>query len=274
MKHGECRICLDKIPEPLQTTSSRLCKNHDTPTCNECIRTLFLNACKDETQMPPTCCGKPIPASFGRRVLPAEKMEEYQAKYEEWSTADRLYCPVPTCSAFISPRLFPKNSKKLSQQGGGQVMGMALAGVQTPPPTPPDEASTTVACPQCAVRVCISCKQLSHPGDSCADVSDIPPELEALLKTWGIKRCPRCRAAVRRMYGCKHIRCRCGAQWCWWCTGPIKICQEQGCSAEQEGEEIEEDMNAEADDYFEWEDAHPQEDGSVWQQNREEGEVE
>jgi hypothetical protein len=241
----KCRFCYDEIPEPLQATVSSPCKNHRSPTCDACIRKMFLNACKDETQMPPTCCS-PIPASYGRRVLSVDEMALYQEKYEEWSTHDRLYCPVPTCSAFISPRLFPKKKRAAKKQAT-----VNPAGLQTPPPTPPDEeASTTASCPKCSVRVCISCKQLSHPGDPCPEVSDIPPELEALLKAWGIKRCPRCHAAVRRLYGCKHIRCRCGAQWCWWCTGPIQDCQDQGCPEEMQGEALEEDMNAEADEYF------------------------
>lgn len=271
----KCGICFEKIPELLQATVSRPCSYHNSPVCNDCLRTLFLNACKDETRMPAACCDKSIPIRYGRRVLSAEEMALYQAKYEEWSTANRLYCPVPTCSAFIAPRLFPNGGKLLQHEsglvgggeGGGGKQAVIPAGVQTPPPTPPDEASTTVACPQCSVRVCISCKQLSHPGDPCPEVSDIPPELEALLKTWGIKRCPRCHAAVRRMYGCRHMRCRCGAQWCWWCTGPIKICQAQGCSAEQEGEALEDDMNEEAEDYFEFINNHSPDEVRAWQQN-------
>ncbi|CRG85868.1 hypothetical protein PISL3812_02872 [Talaromyces islandicus] len=262
----ECRICYNKIPQPLQATVSRPCKKHRSPTCDDCIRTMFLNACKDESQMPPACCN-PISTRYARRVLSPDEMALFEEKYEEWSTPDRLYCPVPTCSAFIPPRLFPKTGKKPLLQGAKQQQAVSPAGVQTPPPTPPDEeASTTVSCPQCSVRICLSCKRLSHPGDPCPEGSDIPPELQALLKILGIKRCPRCHAAVRRLYGCPHIKCRCGAQWCWWCTGPIQICQVKECPLELRGLDEEEEMNFAADQYFQATNNADQHEGTIAQQ--------
>ncbi|KAH8692751.1 hypothetical protein BGW36DRAFT_464003 [Talaromyces proteolyticus] len=239
-----CSICWESMPEVQQTIRNRPCKSHRLPVCNDCIRKMFLDAYKDETKMPPSCCC-PIPLSCGRRLLSADEFILFQEKYEEWGTHDRLYCPVPTCSAFISPRLFPKGKDFAPAYQTAHPVD-----VQTPPPTPPDESST-VACPKCSVHVCIPCKQLSHPGSPCPRTADIDPELSELLKRWGVKRCPRCRAAVRRMYGCRHMRCRCGAQWCWWCTGPVRVCASRGCEAEAEGEAFEEELNQEAENYLE-----------------------
>lgn len=48
----------------------------------ECIRGLFLAACRDESLMPPHCCG-PMRLSIGLSVLSTVEQELFMAKYEE-----------------------------------------------------------------------------------------------------------------------------------------------------------------------------------------------
>ena len=38
--------------------------------------------------------------------------------------------------------------------------------------------------------------------------------------------------SVLKMYGCDHIRCRCGAHWCWSCERSIDICFSNPCQAQ------------------------------------------
>ena len=38
--------------------------------------------------------------------------------------------------------------------------------------------------------------------------------------------------AVLKMYGCDHIRCHCGAHWCWSCQRSIDICFTNPCQAQ------------------------------------------
>src|ERR1700761_1115428 len=33
------------------------------------------------------------------------------------------------------------------------------------------------------------------------------------------------------MYGCPHVRCQCGAHWCWDCQRPMNACYEKPCRA-------------------------------------------
>jgi hypothetical protein len=83
-----------------------------------------------------------------------------------------------------------------------------------------------IVCPTCAVTICTQCRQLVHPGIPCPK-TDIDPLLAAQLEKWKIKRCPKCRTGVRRMFGCSHIECRCGAHFCFACLNPINECDGQ-----------------------------------------------
>ncbi|KAI5200752.1 hypothetical protein E4T39_05600 [Aureobasidium subglaciale] len=83
------------------------------------------------------------------------------------------------------------------------------------------------SCPDCHIGICPSCKQVAHFGQAC-DTTAQDHEL-AMLKTYGYKKCPRCGHGVKKMYGCRHMQCRCGAHWCWGCRSPIEEC-DGGCT--------------------------------------------
>lgn len=102
----------------------------------------------------------------------------------------------------------------------------------------------TIACPTCSVSICTLCRQLIHPGLPCPQ-TDIDPLLAAQLEIWKIKRCPKCRSGVRRMFGCAHIECRCGAHFCFGCLSPINECD--GQCEEDDYEEEEQDSLDEPD---------------------------
>jgi hypothetical protein len=53
------------------------------------------------------------------------------------------------------------------------------------------------------------------------------------------------------MFGCSHIQCRCGAQWCWFCTAPYDVCRARRCPGEEDGERFERELNDASDRYFE-----------------------
>ncbi|KAE8445306.1 hypothetical protein EG329_013544 [Mollisiaceae sp. DMI_Dod_QoI] len=167
--------------------------------------------------MPPKCCSViPISSIAKLGLLTTDQIELYKAKYEEWSTPDRLYCTVPTCSAFISPRLYVK-------------------------PTLSDKITKShVSCPNCGTTVCTKCRSMAHI-DECS-ASDLDPTLEEQLKKWKIKRCPKCRTGVRKMFGCAHVECRCSAHFCWECLNPIGQC-DGTCEDESENEPAESEFD-------------------------------
>ena len=80
--------------------------------------------------------------------------------------------------------------------------------VSTPPSTP---VQVIFACPTCHIGICAKCHLVEHgksPCDSTAGDAEM-----AMLKTFGYKRCPLCKHAVRKMFGCPHMQCVCGSHW-------------------------------------------------------------
>ncbi|KAI9695353.1 MAG: hypothetical protein M1836_006473 [Candelina mexicana] len=302
-----CVICTKSLTSKEGAPSDCYsCPGCNSPYCMPCLKSMFLSACKDQSRMPPKCC-RVIHLSVVFPHLSNQETALYRMKYEEWSTPNPLYCPVPSCSAFIPPRLLPEVPKKVPIQaenspidasdgldglprlvehpeiivaGGiasdaqvlldlalpkhsdGTIVDPEPATVNTtetrsypcestlpctdieeqstkPPVTPaPDPLHLprlpSISCPQCDVQICLCCKQLQHPGTLCPP--ELDPSIAKLLKKWKIKRCPRCHAGVKRMFGCAHMRCHCGAQWCWNCLEPIQICN-QDCGGQDESEE-------------------------------------
>ena len=222
-----CSYCCEPLKEDEEPIQPCDCKMNG---CHECIRTFFRLAIHDEMSMPPRCC-RPIPLAIGRMVLSPQEIDLYKEKHDEWSTADRCYCPLPTCSAFLPPRLFPELSA--SQRPHTDVLEEEDLNMEPdpwntgPPPRP------IINCPKCTVAICVKCVQIVHAKRDCSRDDGMTPELTNELERIGYKRCPKCRAAVRKTYGCRHMRCRCGAQWCWYCYLSVLDCENNGCMGEE-----------------------------------------
>ncbi|KAF2224737.1 hypothetical protein BDZ85DRAFT_258990 [Elsinoe ampelina] len=95
----------------------------------------------------------------------------YAAKLPELQCEDRVYCHVPTCSAWISP---------INVRG---------------------DAAT---CSACRARTCKHCLSAHHMGDCMND-----PHAQALLalsREEGWQRCFACRHMVELVAGCFHIK--------------------------------------------------------------------
>src|SRR6266542_6521693 len=125
-------------------------------------------------------------------------IELYKAKYEEWSTPERLYCPVPSCSAFIPPRLYiepSRTSQTPSPERHGAPTQSLGASVQRALGMKPLPTKPSVSCPTCSTSVCTQCRSPTHAGE--CPKSDLDPLLEEQLKKWKVKRCPKCRGGIR-----------------------------------------------------------------------------
>ncbi|EMD60393.1 hypothetical protein COCSADRAFT_72816, partial [Bipolaris sorokiniana ND90Pr] len=219
----QCITCCTALPNE-KDKFFKPCKNCDSAYCGSCIRYLFIEACNDMARMPPRCCG-PIQLHHAKLHLNGEEIAVFKAKYEEWLTPNPLYCPVPTCSAFIPERLLPeqtKTNRKRTDSGTGIPI------------------SNTFACPACESSICSDCRLTAHPSSAC-NVSEfgIDEETTRLLKSWGYKQCPKCRHGIKRMFGCTHIQCRCGAHFCYNCMGNPDLCGDS--CVEDEDYEVESD---------------------------------
>lgn len=242
-----CLICTESfcIDDEVDHFPHKCTNCSSSNICGSCLKDWFIDACRNESKMPPKCC-QIIPFSTVSTLLSAAQIELYKAKFEEWNTPDRLYCPVPTCSTFIPPRLYSEPPNPITTKFGRwpvpnhRDLKRDLPAIQTPPfPFPkvahdstaaPLEIKRDVRCPKCDTKICTTCRSYLHTGG--CPPSDLDPELEIHLKRWKIKRCPKCRTGVRKVFGCAHVECRCGAHFCWECLKPMNIC-DGGCDDEE-----------------------------------------
>ncbi|CAO2653119.1 Nn.00g025300.m01.CDS01 [Neocucurbitaria sp. VM-36] len=225
----QCLICCIQLPKEKDPRYIKEvitpCKTCTNAYCISCVKKMFTDACRDLTRMPPRCC-VPIHLHHVRPYLSQAEVAEFKSKYEEWSTPNPFYCPVPTCSVFIPERLLPQQAKPNGKRTD--------SGVGTP-------TTNTFPCPTCDARLCVGCRQGAHPDSMCTVAEfGIDAETAALLKSWGYKKCPKCGHGLKRMFGCNHMECRCGAHFCWVCLEGRNEC-DGGCYDGEDEEFVSDD---------------------------------
>ncbi|KAL7942807.1 hypothetical protein V8C42DRAFT_354531 [Trichoderma barbatum] len=184
-KQRRCVACMTDT----QLTETVQCPCSDG-YCHGCMKELFKAAMNDESLFPPRCCGKTIPIELYQSFLPKHLIGVYQAKTLEYSTPNRTYCHLPTCSSFIPPS---------SIQGD------------------------IATCGGCQHRTCTICKGPSHKADCPDDVATKAVLRVAAKNHW--QRCYSCRGMVELTTGCYHMTCRCRAQFCYLCGAQWKKCR-------------------------------------------------
>ncbi|KAI9700015.1 MAG: hypothetical protein M1836_002549 [Candelina mexicana] len=173
--------------------------------CRGCTNTFFEHAINNESQFPPKCCDFTIPLETAAIFLDNALIERYHSKELEYSTTDRVYCAEPNCLAFIGPNLIGR--KDLINQ------------------------DTLALCNKCETVTCVACRTLRHEGE--CEIDAQTEEVLQLGETEGWQRCFRCRHLIGLSYGCNHMICSCGAEFCYLCAAPWKRC---GCPTTNEGE--------------------------------------
>lgn len=220
----QCDICCEVTSEPLVQPCSQCPASY----CTDCITKMFTKAIHERSSMPPQCCTI-LPLHIGLPHLSEEDAEAYRQKFNEIvMSKEGFYCPNAACSRFISGVAIDEAKGTSST-------------TDTPAKSPVSTASkhdsvhsnlitpAEVRCPSCGVSACVSCRAPAHAGSSCEQFSgDV--ELERQLTAWGYKRCPGCRNAIRRMYGCSHMQCGwCTMHFCWYCLKNVTHCETEGC---------------------------------------------
>ena len=176
----------------------KYCKHY---WCDSCLKRAFDLSVTDIQHMPPKCCGgKPIQPKIAMHLYKSEFRKLWNAKYAEWTTKDRLYCPAKGCGTWIKPEYI-----KLDYKGN----------------------KTYGKCPKCNRKVCPKCNGKHHP-----DKKDCPndPETQAFIKTAkenGWQNCGKCGLTVERIDGCHHMKCPppCNFEFCILCGAQWKTCQ-------------------------------------------------
>lgn len=158
--------------------------------CQDCFQQLLEAAMVDESLFPPRCCRQQFPTSMISPFVSKAFMERLSQRRTELSTPNRTYCAEPSCSTFIP-------SESVQDEGA--------------------------CCPRCRMKTCTTCKQPAHDGDCPNDES-----LRSLLQVAqeaGWQRCNQCKRMVELDVGCNHIRCICGAEFCYVCGQRWKTCR-------------------------------------------------
>ncbi|KAF8446996.1 hypothetical protein BDZ91DRAFT_752546 [Kalaharituber pfeilii] len=177
-----CTGCTEEFPK-----SSLITPPCQHLYCVSCLKQFFTKATQDQEVFPPRCCKLPIPFYLIYRRLTKQEVKRWRDKVAEYTAKDKLYCSNPICSAFIN----------------------------IPPPTSMCRRPDALTCRVCKRGTCVKCKSPEHTGD-CPEDDDITATLSTAAEN-GWARCSNCHAIVELSFGCLHMSCRCGAEWCYRC---------------------------------------------------------
>ncbi|KAL2047654.1 hypothetical protein N7G274_000696 [Stereocaulon virgatum] len=187
---SECISCFDDIPNK---------KAVDVPCghkyCSGCFQQLVSTAILSQDTFPPKCCLSEVPAKTIRRHLPIKAMTKYDEKALEYAVpvANRYYCAVPQCARWIDTRIANRTNGALQ-------------------------------CPHCRKNVCTVCRGPQHPSnEDCPQDFGLDRTLEQAERA-GWRRCFNCRALVELNMGCRHITCKCKAEFCYTCGLRWRTC--------------------------------------------------
>ncbi|KAK4508694.1 hypothetical protein PRZ48_002433 [Zasmidium cellare] len=169
--HGVCLACSDRLP--LAELYDCPCPPDPAPHrwCSGCLEHLHRSALTDETLYPPRCCQHVFDFDLVQVYLTPELVQDFEAKKEELDDTNRIYCHVPTCSAYI----------------GADHRQSTLAHC------PNDDHDPT----------CIMCKNAKHDGECEQDMGRRQVEATAAQNGW--QTCSACKAVVELNTGCYHI---------------------------------------------------------------------
>ncbi|KAJ7207182.1 hypothetical protein GGX14DRAFT_366730 [Mycena pura] len=187
----QCVICGEGLP--LSASFVAPCGHF---YCSECISDLARSCIGDESLFPLQCCRQPLQMEGRGGVfaqLEPRLGRSLREKATEFGTpsANRVYCPHPTCSAFLGSTA---------------------------------HHTTDVKCERCGTDVCVSCKQNTHPGERCGE-NEALEQLKALAKEQRWQTCPGCARIIDLQQGCFHMTCLCRTEFCYVCAALWKHCE-------------------------------------------------
>ena len=185
IEYNECASCFDDVPSV--DTISLACQHH---YCSVCFSQLVATATQNESLFPPKCCLQEIPRKTLQAKLSTTDFAQYSMKAQEFSVSagERWFCPSAGCGKWF-------DKSKTRSRGD------------------------TVSCPHCKTYMCQHCRGLSHArGGRCPQDQALDATLEtAELNGW--RRCYNCHAMVELASGCRHITCKCKAEF--WYVSPV-----------------------------------------------------
>ena len=172
--------------------------------CYACLKRIFIMSVSDPQHMPPRCCtSEHIPLKHVDKLFDYKFKKNWNRKYQEYMTGNRIYCPARGCGEWIKPSNIYVDLS--SGATGGRKYGK---------------------CSSCKTKVCVICNGKFHRTRDCPKDADTQRLMET-AKEKGWQRCYNCSAMVELKEGCNHITCRCMAEFCIICGAKWKSC---GCA--------------------------------------------
>lgn len=178
MEQSECTSCFDEIPA--RKAVNLPCKHN---YCGPCLSQLVIIAIKSEDTFPPKCCLQEIPRNILRQHLSPLHLMALDQKSLEYAVAigNRWYCARPECAKWLDIR----------------------------------SAHTSIGalkCGYCESYMCSFCRGPRHSmSEDCPHDLALDATLEEAEQA-GWQRCYSCRAMVELNTGCRHITCKCSAE--------------------------------------------------------------
>ncbi|GFR46017.1 hypothetical protein Agub_g7496 [Astrephomene gubernaculifera] len=216
----ECQSCADSFPISSLTCAGADAASSSSATagcghyfCTACMTEYVRSAVRERktSVMCPMASGRAV-GGLCRMTLSRDAvmalLKDHPAdrqRYEESeassliSASARIYCPHADCSCPLE-----------------------LADLADVPPDQP------AVCPACWRAFCPRCRTTGwHQSYTCEEHQQLPPQLQSrpaeeaasltLIRTRAWQPCPDCHMMVERSEGCNHMRCRCGAEFCYAC---------------------------------------------------------
>ena len=175
---SECTGCFDEVPD--REAVDLPCRHK---YCVPCFSQLVGSAIHSEATFPPKCCLSEVPKTTMRAHLPPKELAQFEGKALEYAVpiGNRYYCVSPKCARWIDTRTARRTNGALE-------------------------------CPHCSTKLCTVCRGPQHPSnEDCPQDFGLESTLDrAELAGW--RRCYNCRAMVELNTGCRHITCKCRAE--------------------------------------------------------------
>ena len=163
------------------------------PYCVKCFQKCIRIATRDESAFPPKCCGTNGYFAFARyrMFLKPKVAKQFALKLREYMTTDRVYCHDRVCSAFLGPAL------------------VRIAAYE---------------CAECEQFTCGHCRGPGHSAFERCSADTMDQDVLELAKQEGWQQCLSCSNVIQLSFGCNHMTCRCGFEFCYVCAKEWKNC--------------------------------------------------
>ncbi|KFK33936.1 hypothetical protein AALP_AA5G080500 [Arabis alpina] len=158
------------------------------------------DGCKSEVKL--KCCAKFLDPKLVDVMVQRKKEDSI-------SVTDKVYCPYPKCSELMVKHEVLEYTKQFFVDA---------------------EQSGARKCMKCEKFFCTQCKVPWHYDISCKDFSRSKGYqnagdgmLKSLAQSKRWRQCIKCNNMVELLWGCYHITCRCGYEFCYTCGAEWKL---------------------------------------------------